>query len=88
MNQHRSRTVRRKFLTLTTAAGAVLLTGPRAFAQMQTPPQSPTPQPPRERPPRLEAALVEEFVRAGHGNLPRTQEMLGQAPGLLNATWD
>jgi len=41
-----------------------------------------------DRGPRLELALVEEFVRAGHVNLERTKELLGQQPGLLNAAWD
>ncbi len=38
--------------------------------------------------PPLQGELVKEFVIAGHGNLPRVQEMLAQEPGLLNATWD
>ncbi len=41
-----------------------------------------------DRGPRLELALVEEFVRAGHFNLERTKELLEQQPGLLNAAWD
>lgn len=41
-----------------------------------------------DRGPRLELAMVEEFVRAGHVNLDRTKELLGQQPGLLNAAWD
>ncbi|HYM80696.1 MAG TPA: ankyrin repeat domain-containing protein [Candidatus Limnocylindria bacterium] len=36
----------------------------------------------------LPAALVREFVVAAHGNLDRTRELLGNEPGLLNATWD
>ncbi|MBD3165705.1 ankyrin repeat domain-containing protein [bacterium] len=33
-------------------------------------------------------STVEEFVKAGHNNLPRTKEMLEREPGLLNAAWD
>jgi hypothetical protein len=40
------------------------------------------------RPPALDAALVKEFVIAGHGNLERTKELLEKEKGLLNATWD
>ncbi len=38
--------------------------------------------------PQLPAALVKDFVIAGHGNLPKVQEMLATTPALLNATWD
>jgi len=31
--------------------------------------------------------LVREFVIAGHGNLPRVKELLGQHPELLNAAY-
>ncbi len=41
-----------------------------------------------DRGPRLEAALVEEFVRAAHGDLAKTQKMLDATPTLVNATWD
>jgi hypothetical protein len=40
------------------------------------------------KPPALAPDLVKEFVIAGHGNLDRVKELLGQQPGLLNATWD
>jgi hypothetical protein len=40
------------------------------------------------KPPRLDLALVEAFVRAGHVDLDRTKALLAQEPGLLNATWD
>ena len=40
------------------------------------------------KPPPLADPLVKEFVGAAHGNLERTRELLGNEPGLLNATWD
>jgi hypothetical protein len=40
------------------------------------------------KPPRLDLALVEAFVRAGHIDLDRTKALLAQESGLLNATWD
>lgn len=40
------------------------------------------------KPPPLDRDLVRDFVIAAHGNLDRTRELLGQEPGLLNATWD
>ncbi len=42
----------------------------------------------QERPPALPPEQVAEFVRVAHGDLDRTREMLGEEPGLLNATWD
>lgn len=41
-----------------------------------------------ERPPALASELVRDFVIAGHGNLEKVKEMLGQEPALINATWD
>ena len=38
--------------------------------------------------PALESSLVEEFVRVAHSDLERTQELLEQEPGLVNASWD
>jgi len=38
--------------------------------------------------PALESSLVEEFVRVAHSDLERTQELLEQESGLVNATWD
>jgi len=38
--------------------------------------------------PALESSLVEEFVRVAHSDLDRTQELLEQEPGLVNASWD
>jgi hypothetical protein len=45
-------------------------------------------QTPKQRPPPLNSELVKEFVIAAHGNLDKTKELLGNEPGLLNATWD
>ena len=42
----------------------------------------------KPRPPSLAPDVVKEFVGAAHGKLDRTQEMLGNEPGLLNAVWD
>lgn len=36
----------------------------------------------------LPAAVVKEFVMAGHGQLHKIKEMLTQTPSLLNAAWD
>ncbi|HVE76830.1 MAG TPA: ankyrin repeat domain-containing protein [Actinomycetota bacterium] len=41
-----------------------------------------------EKPPALEPALVQEFVVAGHADLDRTQVLLEEVPGLINAAWD
>ena len=43
--------------------------------------QNPKPDP-------LPGELVNEFVRAGHGNLQKVKDMLAQQPGVLNACWD
>ncbi len=71
-----SELTRRNFTLAAMTAGAGLALPAAARAQKV------------DRGPRLELALVEEFVRAGHGNLERTKELLGQQPGLLNAAWD
>lgn len=42
----------------------------------------------RERPPAIDRETVRAFVGAGHGDLEKTQQMLAEKPGLLNATWD
>ena len=41
-----------------------------------------------DRKPALASTLVQEFVIAAHGNLERTQELLAQESGLINACWD
>jgi hypothetical protein len=40
------------------------------------------------RPPALNPDLVKDFVKAAHVDLDKTKELLGNEPGLLNATWD
>jgi hypothetical protein len=73
---------RRQFFT--TAAGLLLIATPRgAFAQSATP-QQPIP----KRPDPLAPALVQEFVRKAHADLPGTKSLLAEQPSLLNATWD
>ena len=42
----------------------------------------------KSRGPALPTDLVKEFVVKAHGDLKRTQEMLEEQPGLLNASWD
>ena len=59
---------------MTVSAGMGLSSARRAGAQ--------------ERPPPLPDDLVFDFVRAAHGDLERTRQLLDQEPGLLNATWD
>lgn len=41
-----------------------------------------------DRGPAIDGGLVKDFVAAAHGNLEKTQAMLVEKPGLLNATWD
>jgi hypothetical protein len=67
---------RRSFTRAAVTAGAGLVLPVAALAQN------------RDKGPRLDLDLVREFVIAGHGNLERTRELLGQQPGLLNAAWD
>lgn len=70
---------RRRFLRLSTTGTASALLFPHVSLKgIQQ----------QNRPPALSPDLVKEFVIAGHGNLDRTKELLGQEPGLLNATWD
>ena len=42
----------------------------------------------KNRAPQLLPDLVRTFVGAAHGDLDKTRAMLGETPGLLNATWD
>jgi len=74
-------------LALGLAAGASLSAESAAAAQQQTASGSTPPAVP-PRPPALDAALVKEFVIAGHANLEKTRAMLDAQPALLNATWD
>ena len=38
--------------------------------------------------PRIEANVVEEFVRVAHTDLDRVRELLNEHPALVNAAWD
>jgi hypothetical protein len=75
---------RRQFFHTTTALGALLLLRP---LQAQTPAETPLPPVPK-RPPPLASDLVKEFVVAAHSDLAKTQALLAEHPGLLNASWD
>jgi hypothetical protein len=86
-------TDRREFLTLA-AASSVILVIP-ALGQTTAAPNQPatsaSPAPQADKPKRpdpLAAELVKAFVVAGHSDLPKTQQLLAETPGLLNATWD
>jgi hypothetical protein len=91
-----SKTSRRTFLGNGLAAGSAALAGIAAgpllgsslLAQSApaAPPAAKTAVP--DRGPRLEPDLVEAFVRAAHGDLARTKELLARQPALVNATWD
>jgi hypothetical protein len=41
-----------------------------------------------ERPSRLDAELVEAFVRNAHGDLAEVKQLLEREPALVNAAWD
>lgn len=73
---------RRRFITQTAAGFAVTSTPLGVFAQTTASPPVP------KRPDPLAAAMVNEFVRKAHGDLPATRAMLAEQPSLLNATWD
>lgn len=87
---------RRTFVQRSLAAGAAL--GTAAWLDAQTAAASPSaapatpPDPKRvaapDRGPQLDAALVKEFVVAGHANIPRVKELLAGQPALINASWD
>ena len=71
----------RRYFVTRTAGGMVLVATPRGvFAQ--------APKAVPERPPAIAAAMVQEFVRKSHADLPATKAMLAEQPALLNATWD
>lgn len=90
----RSNATRRHFVHAAIGAGGLVLLPEGLWAQQAqqpapaTAPQQAPAASTRPRPPKLEAALVEEFVRVAHGNFERTQQMLDATPALLNATWD
>jgi hypothetical protein len=69
----------RRTLLVGSAAAAVGLVLPA----MATDTQQPAP-----KPPAIGADTVKEFVIAGHRDLDRVKEMLGNERGLLNASWD
>ena len=77
---------RRTFLTQTALGAAAL--GTSAFVLAQAPVAAPPkpPEPARGAP--LELPLVKEFVAAGHGNIPRVQELLARHPALIHASYD
>jgi hypothetical protein len=82
-------TTRRSFLAggiATTAALSMLRL--RAADAAATPSSSATPRPelPRKAPQVPERVF--EFVRVGHGNLPRVKEMLAEDPKFALAAWD
>lgn len=78
---------RREFVARS-ASGVLLIASPLgAFAQTVTPPPAPQ-QPVPKRPDPLAAAVVQDFVRKAHADLPGTKALLAEQPALLNATWD
>lgn len=70
----------------TALAGVVGMVGLKARGQAGGSPAAKSAAP--DRGPRLDSGVVEEFVRAAHGNLERTREMLDAVPALVNSTWD
>lgn len=84
---------RRSFLTHSLAASAALGAGVLASGQTPATPApaadaKPAPAPELKRKPPLDGTLVWDFVKAGHGNLPKVKEMLTAEPMLINAMWD
>lgn len=82
---------RRRFLTRAASFTASLV-APLVLAEdasTSAPPAGTSAKPPEpKRPPKQDLALVFEFVRAGHTNLPRVQEIVAQHPNLVRAAWD
>jgi hypothetical protein len=69
---------RKNFLQKITIGTSGFIGAPHLIlAQTKTPKGDPLP-----------ADKVKEFVGAGHNNLERVKEMLGEMPTLLYATWD
>src|SRR5258708_7492752 len=82
---------RRSFITQSLATAAVLGSGVFATAQSAPAPAAatkPTTGTEPERKPQLAGPLVWDFVKAGHGNLPKVKQMLADEPMLINAMWD
>jgi hypothetical protein len=81
-------TERRKFITTGLAVTAAALT-PRLMAEDARPAEQPKAAPAeRTRPPPQDSALVLRFIQAGHGDLPKVQEMVAQDPKFVLAAWD
>jgi uncharacterized protein len=78
---------RRHFFSHSIASAAALTIASASPAQTSTPP---TPKKGTEpvRGPQLDAALVKEFVGAGHGNLPRVKELIAEQPKLVFCSYD
>lgn len=81
---------RRAFLAASALGAGALALPIAALAEEKSTaaPKAPDTTKAAPKPPPLAPQLVREFVGAAHGNLDRTREMLGNDPGLLNATWD
>lgn len=77
---------RRSFMKYA-AAGAAILVLPQGFSSGQDTSAHP-PVVKRAKPPALPPDLAKQFVIAAHSDLAKTKELLGQEPGLLNASWD
>ena len=74
-----SKSVSRRTLLAGSAAAAAALVVPAIAKQGAQP---------ANKPPALAQDLVKDFVIAGHHDLDKVKEMLGNERGLLNATWD
>lgn len=84
---------RRLFVQHSFAAGAILGTGSLLMAQSAPASAPAAPPDPKkitapDRGPQLDAALVKEFVVAGHANIPRVKELLAENPALIHASYD
>lgn len=67
---------RRSFLKSTLITSGLFFTGTSSlFAQ-------------QDRPDPIDPAIINEFVRVGHGNIDRVKEMLENQPNLIYGTWD
>ena len=77
---HNASIGRRRFVKRSAEGVLIIGTPLGIFAQAQ--------QPVPERPPALASAMVQEFVRKAHADLPATKALLAEQPTLLNATWD
>lgn len=78
---------RRHFLTHSVASAAALTLVSATGAQAPASSEPPKPAEPN-RGAQLDAALVKEFVGAGHANLPRVKELLAEQPKLVLCSYD